>query len=225
MKVKSIIASGGFIDDDLAISIIEDKLSNLINKNINIKSNKSLSNINIIFDGFPRTLAQAKSLDEMLNKRYNKSITNVIFLDVDKQLLIERVCGRRLHLSSGRSYHVKFKPPKIENKDDVTGEDLVHRTDDNEESFDKRYNEYLKYTTHILNHYDDKCVHVNGDDDSDNVFNKIISNINKDNKLNVNNNKFLINNKLNNNDETILSDHLKDVWHESLDNSNSIENS
>jgi adenylate kinase len=78
----------------------------------------------MILDGFPRTINQAQKLEELL-KEDNMKIDNVFSFDIDDSLLIERIAGRRIHLTSGRSYHIKYKPPHVPGKDDITNEDLV----------------------------------------------------------------------------------------------------
>ena len=91
----------------------------------------------MILDGFPRTTVQAQKLDEILEKD-NQKVTHAVELKLDEGLLIERISGRRVHPASGRSYHVKFNPPKVAGKDDITGEDLIQRKDDNEEALKSR---------------------------------------------------------------------------------------
>ena len=86
-------------------------------------------------------------------KEAGKKIDLVIDFNIDRSVLLERIEGRRIHKPSGRSYHIKFNPPKVEGKDDVTGEALIQRPDDNAESFNKRYDEYLAKTTPITDHY------------------------------------------------------------------------
>jgi len=95
----------------------------------------------LLLDGFPRTVVQAEKLDDMMNKRHTK-IDRVIEFKVDDNVLVERVEGRRIHLASGRSYHTKFNPPKVEGKDDITGEPLIQRKDDNADTLKKRMSNY-----------------------------------------------------------------------------------
>ena len=84
---------------------------------------KSIIIKGVLLDGFPRTLVQAKKLDEIMNKN-GKNINKVLDFQIDDSLLVERITGRRFHMASGRSYHVKFRPPKVEGKDDVTGKNI-----------------------------------------------------------------------------------------------------
>lgn len=91
-------------------------------------------------------------LDEMM-KKTNQPIDSVIYFDIADSLLIDRICGRRVHLPSGRVYHVQFNPPKVEGLDDVTGEPLTHRKDDNEETLRKRLSVFHRETMPLLQHY------------------------------------------------------------------------
>lgn len=109
----------------------------------------------MILDGFPRTIKQAEKLDEILEKD-NQKITHAVNLKIDDGLLIERISGRRVHLGSGRSYHVKFNPPKVEGKDDLTGEPLIQRKDDNEETLKTRMNAFHEQTVPIIEYYNKK---------------------------------------------------------------------
>ena len=105
-----------------------------------------------LLDGFPRTEVQAAKLDEMFKHRKAR-IDNVIELKVDEALLEERITGRRIHQESGRSYHVKFNPPKVEGIDDVTGEPLMQRKDDTAEALKKRMASYHEQTTPVYSYY------------------------------------------------------------------------
>jgi adenylate kinase len=95
----------------------------------------------LLLDGFPRTAVQAEKLDKMLQQK-NKKVDKVLEFKVDDAILIERIEGRRVHPASGRSYHVKFNPPKHQDKDDHTGEALIQRKDDNAEALIKRMSSY-----------------------------------------------------------------------------------
>ena len=111
----------------------------------------------MILDGFPRTTVQAQKLDEILEKD-NQKVTHAVELKLDEGLLIERISGRRVHPASGRSYHVKFNPPKVAGKDDITGEDLIQRKDDNEEALKSRMKAYNTQTVPILDYYKKKGI-------------------------------------------------------------------
>ena len=101
-----------------------------------------------MFDGFPRTLPQADAM-----KDAGVAIDFVLEIDVPDAEIVERMSGRRAHLASGRTYHVKYNPPKVEGKDDVTGEDLVQRDDDKEETVKKRLDVYHSQTKPLVEYY------------------------------------------------------------------------
>lgn len=103
-----------------------------------------------ILDGFPRTVNQARKLDEMLGER---GLRAVIEFKIEDRLLISRILGRLVHPGSGRSYHVEFHPPRVPMTDDVTGEPLVKRSDDNEEALMNRLAAYHEVTTPVLDYY------------------------------------------------------------------------
>ena len=106
----------------------------------------------MLLDGFPRTTVQAEKLDAMM-KAEGKQIDKVVELKTDFAKLEERITGRWIHKASGRSYHTKFNPPKVEGKDDETGESLMQRKDDTKEALVKRLDGYTKQTTPILDFY------------------------------------------------------------------------
>jgi adenylate kinase len=118
--------------------------------------NESLNNPEcergVLLDGFPRTDVQAEKLDEMFKSRKMK-IDKVLEFKVNDDILVERIEGRRIHAASGRSYHTKFNPPKVEGKDDITGEPLMQRKDDTKEALEKRMLSYHSQTSPILNYY------------------------------------------------------------------------
>jgi adenylate kinase len=134
----------------------------------------------LLLDGFPRTIPQAQKLDEILEKDGQK-ITQAVELKIDENLLVERISGRRVHLPSGRSYHVKFNPPKVEGKDDITGEPLVQRKDDNEEALRTRLKAYNTQTVPILEYYRQKGIlsTINADQKIDEVWRSITGSFNK----------------------------------------------
>lgn len=139
-KADAIMKAGGLVDDDLVISLFKEQLD----KPENAKG--------LLLDGFPRTTVQAEKLDEML-KAAGQKVNEVIEFLIDDAVLVERIEGRRIHPASGRSYHVKFNPPKVEGKDDVTGEDLIQRADDNADALKARLESYHKQTKPISDHY------------------------------------------------------------------------
>jgi len=153
-KAKELMQSGQLVTDDIVIGIIRDRI------------NESDCGWGFILDGFPRTLPQAKALDEMLANGYGETVTTVVNFSIPDEVLEDRICGRWIHKKSGRSYHVKNAKPKslvaagngatpsaANMKDDVTGEDLMQRSDDNSAALKKRLSEYHSKTTPILNHY------------------------------------------------------------------------
>jgi len=156
-KAKQIMTSGGLVSDDIVIGIIADR----------IKEPDCSSGF--ILDGFPRTLEQTKALDSMLAKT-GEIVSLVMAFDVDHAVLEERICGRWIDKASGRSYHVKFCPPKSMKldadgkpipatmKDDDTGANLMQRADDTAAALKSRLKSYNDQTVPILDHYKPKGV-------------------------------------------------------------------
>ena len=143
LKAKSIMDRGELVPDEVVIGLIDDA-----SKNPECERG-------LLLDGFPRTAVQAEKLDSMLGSR-NQKINKAIEFKVNDDILVERVEGRRIHPASGRSYHVKFNPPKVEGKDDFTGEALIQRKDDNAEVLRKRMQAYHTQTAPILAYYNQK---------------------------------------------------------------------
>ena len=115
-------------------------------------SNNDCNN-GFILDGFPRNIEQAKSLDQA-----GVNIDLVIYLKILEEQIIERMSGRRIHLASGRSYHTTFNPPKVDGKDDLTGEDLIQRSDDKPDVIKKRLEVYFNETEPMLDFYKNKDI-------------------------------------------------------------------
>ena len=136
LEAKPIMESGALVPDDLMIRMIEAEME---------------KPGDVIFDGFPRTVAQAEALDELL-RRKNKPAVPVLF-DVDMGALLERLTGRWTHVASGRTYYEKFAPPKTAGIDDVSGEPLVQRPDDKEETIKKRLAVYADQTAPLVAYY------------------------------------------------------------------------
>ncbi|CAM9771786.1 unnamed protein product, partial [Ectocarpus fasciculatus] len=142
-KAKSIMDAGQLVGDDVVTGIIKEAL-----KTPDCKKG-------FILDGFPRTVPQARMLDKMLSDD-GVAIDRVINLEIEDDKLIKRVTGRLIHTPSGRTYNVYFNPPKVSGKDDVTGEPLVHRSDDTAEKLKTRLNEFHSKTSPVLNYYGSK---------------------------------------------------------------------
>lgn len=117
-----------------------------------IRPSLILTVYSFILDGFPRTVPQAEGLDAMLKER-NQKLQNAIELQIDDSLLVSRITGRLVHPASGRTYHSTFNPPKEQMKDDVTGEPLIQRSDDNAEALKKRLATYHKQTAPVCDYY------------------------------------------------------------------------
>jgi adenylate kinase len=136
LAAKKVMDAGQLVSDDIIIGLVKDRL-------------KAPDCANgYLFDGFPRTTAQADAM-----KDAGVKIDYVLEIAVPDDQIVERMSGRRSHPASGRVYHVKFNPPKVEGKDDVTGEDLVQRDDDKEETVKKRLEVYHNQTEVLLSYY------------------------------------------------------------------------
>lgn len=140
-EAKKIMDQGGLVSDDIVIGMIKEELDN----NPECKGG-------FILDGFPRTVPQAEGLDAMLRER-KQTLQHAIELQIDDALLVARITGRLVHPASGRSYHATFNPPKKSMTDDITGEPLIQRSDDNAEALKKRLATYHKQTTPVVSYY------------------------------------------------------------------------
>ncbi|KEY69508.1 hypothetical protein S7711_02045 [Stachybotrys chartarum IBT 7711] len=140
-EAKKIMDAGGLVSDDIVIGMIKEELDN----------NKECQG-GFILDGFPRTVPQAEGLDSMLRER-NQALQHAVELKIDDALLVARITGRLIHPASGRTYHSTFSPPKEQMKDDVTGEPLIQRSDDNAEALKKRLATYHKQTAPVVDYY------------------------------------------------------------------------
>ncbi|KAI9041527.1 adenylate kinase ADK1 [Aspergillus affinis] len=140
-EAKKIMDQGGLVSDEIMVNMIKSELDN----NTECKNG-------FILDGFPRTVAQAERLDDMLAVRQQK-LQHAVELQIDDALLVARITGRLVHPASGRSYHKIFNPPKDEMKDDVTGEPLIQRSDDNADTLKKRLGTYHSQTTPVVDYY------------------------------------------------------------------------
>jgi adenylate kinase len=136
MEAKKVMDAGGLVSDEIILGLVKERIAQPDCAN------------GFLFDGFPRTLAQAEAL-----KDEDIGIDAVVEIDVDDGEIIKRMSGRRVHLASGRTYHIAFNPPKVEGKDDVTGEDLIQRDDDQEQTVRKRLAVYHEQTEPLIDYY------------------------------------------------------------------------
>ncbi|MFO8065385.1 MAG: adenylate kinase [Spirochaetota bacterium] len=137
-KVKSILDSGELVPDELTVELVKDRL-----KQDDVTDG-------FILDGFPRTIPQAEALDTFA------TIQRVILFTLPDEEIVKRLSGRRVHKPSGRTYHIMFNPPKVPGKDDVTGEELIQRGDDSEDSIRNRLEVYRKQTEPLVTFYREK---------------------------------------------------------------------
>ncbi len=136
IEAKKVMDSGGLVSDDLIINLVKERIA------------QSDCAKGFLFDGFPRTIPQADAM-----KAAGVKLDYVLEIDVPFEAIIERMSGRRSHTASGRTYHVKYNPPKVEGKDDVTGEPLIQRDDDKEETVRKRLEVYSAQTRPLVDYY------------------------------------------------------------------------
>jgi adenylate kinase len=144
VEAKKVMDAGGLVSDDIIIGLVKDRLK------------QDDCNNGYLFDGFPRTIPQAEAMKEA-----GVAIDYVLEIDVPFDAIIERMSGRRVHVASGRTYHVKFNPPKQDMLDDVTGEALIQRDDDKEETVRKRLDVYSQQTRPLVDYYSNWA--ANGD--------------------------------------------------------------
>lgn len=136
LEAKKVMDAGGLISDEIIIGLVKDRITEADCAN------------GALFDGFPRTIPQADAM-----KDAGVAIDAVVEIDVADEEIIKRMAGRRVHPGSGRTYHVIFNPPATEGKDDVTGEDLVQRADDAEETVRQRLDIYHEQTAPLITYY------------------------------------------------------------------------
>ncbi|MHB8947911.1 MAG: adenylate kinase [Rhodoferax sp.] len=136
LEAKGVMASGGLVSDELIINLVKERIA------------QPDCAAGFLFDGFPRTLPQADAM-----KAAGVKLDYVLEIDVPFEAIIERMSGRRSHAASGRTYHVKFNPPKVAGVDDVSGEPLIQRDDDKEETVNKRLEVYSAQTRPLVDYY------------------------------------------------------------------------
>ena len=135
-QVEEVMVSGGLVTDDIIIALVKDRIK------------ESDCGNGFLFDGFPRTIPQAAALIEA-----DIQIDIVLEIDVNDDEIVKRLSGRRVHVESGRTYHVVYNPPKLAGADDVTGEELIQREDDKEETIRNRLNVYHLQTKPLVDFY------------------------------------------------------------------------
>ena len=136
VAAKTVMDSGGLVSDDIIIGLVKERIT------------QPDCASGFLFDGFPRTIRQADAMREA-----GVALDVVLEIDVPEEAIIDRMSGRRVHMASGRSYHVKFNPPKVEGVDDVSGEPLIQRDDDKEETVRKRLQVYQSQTRPLVDYY------------------------------------------------------------------------
>ncbi len=153
-RVKAILDSGELVPDELTIELVRDRLSQEDAKK------------GFILDGFPRTIPQAEALDGFAR------IDRVVRFILGDEEIVKRLSGRRVHKASGRTYHIEFSPPKAPGKDDVTGEELMQRPDDREESIKNRLEVYRRQTEPLVDYYQERglLVDIDARPEPDTVF-------------------------------------------------------
>ena len=172
MEAKGYMDSGGLVPDEVIIGLVKERIQ------------ESDCQKGFLFDGFPRTIPQADAM-----KAAGVPIDAVVDIDVPDDEIIKRMSGRRAHLASGRTYHIVFNPPKVEGKDDETGEPLVQRDDDKEETVKKRLDVYHDQTEPLIDYYKKwessgeagapKYVHINGVGTLDAITGQIVGELEK----------------------------------------------
>lgn len=136
IEAKKVMDAGGLVSDKIIIGLVKERITQNDCKN------------GFLFDGFPRTIVQAQAL-----KKDGVNIDCVVEIQVPDEDIVNRMSGRRAHLASGRTYHIIYNPPKVADKDDKTGEDLVQRADDNEETVRSRLTVYHEQTQPLVDYY------------------------------------------------------------------------
>jgi len=136
LEAKKVMDAGGLVSDEIIIGLVKERVA------------QSDCGNGYLLDGFPRTIPQADAM-----KENNIDVDFVVEIDVDDNEIVQRMAGRRMHMASGRTYHIQYNPPKTEGKDDQTGEDLVQRDDDKEETVKQRLGVYHSQTKPLVEYY------------------------------------------------------------------------
>ena len=168
LELKTVMDAGNLVSDEIVVGIVEERIF------------KNDCAAGYMLDGFPRNKVQAKKLDAMLTGK-NQQIDIVLRLLVDDEVVVRRIAGRRFHVESGRSYNVEFNPPQIAGIDDLTGEPLTQRADDNEKVVQSRLNIYREQTEPLVKYYEEKgvLVSIEGIGTPDEIFAKIKTALNQ----------------------------------------------
>ena len=166
IKANSYMQNGELVPDNLILNMIKFRL-----KEEDCKTG-------YILDGFPRTIPQAEGLDKIL-ENLNQKLDKIVVLEVKDEDIIERMSGRRMHIKSGRVYHIKFNPPKNEGLDDITNEKLTIRKDDQPETVKKRLMIYHETTKPLIEYYTSKNIvsSINGNKSIEDIHNEVIKKI------------------------------------------------
>ena len=168
VAAKKVMDAGGLVSDEIILGLVKERIT------------ESDCEKGFLLDGFPRTIAQADGLKEQ-----GVNVDAVVEIDVDDSEIIKRMGGRRVHLASGRTYHIMFNPPKVEGKDDETGEDLIQRADDKEDTVKARLDVYHEQTEPLISYYSEyadageenspKYIKINGIGGVDDIKNSIFA--------------------------------------------------
>jgi adenylate kinase len=167
IEAKKYMDSGQLVPDHLILDMMKSRFQD------------SDCNNGYILDGFPRTIPQAKGLDTLI-EQLNQKLDKVIILEVNDDIIVERMSGRRVHLSSGRIYHIKYNPPMNDNRDNITNEELSIRKDDKEETVRDRLQVYHNLTSPLIDYYADIISIIDGSKKIDDVHQKLINLLNHD---------------------------------------------
>lgn len=163
LKAKEYMDKGDLVPDELTVDLVWDAFDK-------IEKDNSQDNI-VLFDGFPRTLDQARALDKGMEER-GQQIDQVVYFDIDEEILIQRITGRRVCPNCGATFHIENNPPKQEGICDVCGTKLIQRNDDNEETVKNRIDIYKSQTSVLIDYYKDEgiLISIDGANSPEEVF-------------------------------------------------------